>query len=370
MGKIHKLLVVNFGSTTTKIGAFNNEEAIFKKSFEHGEDGYPKRFKDLDEHQAFAVDLILKTLSGYGLKPEDFDAFVARGGAQVYIDSGAYLINDIMLGDTYKIGGERHPGKLGTRICYAFSKQYGKNAYIYNGPSVDEYQDTARLTGLHEVLRTSHIHTLNQKEAARRYAAQAGKTYEELNLIVCHIGGGMSITAHRKGRMIDSTDSVEGDGPMAPTRSGAMPLIPLLELAFSGKYEKEELIKRLVQSGGLVDLLGTADVREVQNRIEAGDQFAAIVYNTMAYQITKFVGAMAAALEGKVDAIVLTGGMARSEKLAGILDEKLSWIAPTAVFPGEFEMEGLAGGITRVLNGEEDWHEYTGVDVWTGFDAD
>ena len=361
------ILVINFGSTSTKIAIFNGKEPVFIKSYDHGSDEYPGKFKDLNEHQQFAMGLIDGIVKDNGYAYEDFDVFVARGGAQVFIESGAYLINDVMLEDTYKIGGERHPGKLGTRICYELGKKYGKPAYIYNGPSVDEYRDEARLTGLHEIIRSSHIHTLNQKEVAHRYADKVGKKYEDLNLIVCHLGGGMTITAHRKGRMIDSSDSVEGDGPMAPTRAGSLPANPLIDLCFSGEYKKEELIVRLVKNGGLMDHLGTADLREVEKRSADGDAFAKIVYDTMVYQITKYAGQMAAALEGKVDAVLLTGGMARSEKLVAALTEKLTWIAPVDAFPGEFEMEGLAAGALRVIRGEEQPKTYTGQDVWRGF---
>jgi butyrate kinase len=368
LGAAYKILVINFGSTSTKIAAFENETAIFKKSFDHGEGEYPKKFKDLAEHEVFAASLIRRLVEENGLKMTDIDIFVARGGAQVFIESGAYLINDIMYEDTNRIGGEHHPGKLGTRICRAFSTEYGRNAYIVNGPSVDEYDDVARLTGMPEILRTSHIHTLNQKEVAHRYAKQTGRSYNELNLILCHIGGGISVTAHKKGRMVDSTDIIEGDGPLSPTRSGALPVIPLIEMCYSGKYEKDELILKTVKKGGLMGLLGTDDLREVLRRVDAGDKFAKTAYETMIYQITKYVGAMAAALEGRVDAILFTGGMSRSERFTSAMAGKLKWIAPSAVFPGEFEMEGLAAGIMRVMNGEERAHEYTGVDVWTGFE--
>ncbi|MDR1589799.1 MAG: butyrate kinase [Oscillospiraceae bacterium] len=363
------ILVINFGSTSTKIAVFNKNEPVFKVSFDHGQDGYPKKFRDLAEHEAFATELIKNTAAAHGFKMTDFDVFVARGGGQVFTESGAYLINDVMIEDTKKIGGDRHPGKLGPRIGYAFSKEYGKNAYIVNGPSVDEYDDVARLTGMPEILRTSHIHTLNQKEVAYRYADGVGRKYADLNLIVCHIGGGISVTAHKNGRMIDSTDIIEGDGPMSPTRSGALPAIPLVELCYSGKYDKEALMLKIVKTGGLMGLLGTDDLREVLRRIDGGDKFAGIAYETMIYQIAKYAGSMAVALDGAVDAILLTGGMARSSELVGALTRKLSWLAPVAAFPGEFEMEGLAAGIMRVVDGGEPVREYTGVDVWTGFEG-
>jgi butyrate kinase len=277
------------------------------------------------------------------------------------------VINDVLYADTERIGGDRHPGKLGNRICYGFSKEYGKPAYVVNAPSVDEYIDEARLTGLPDIMRASQIHALNQKTVSYRYAAQKGVKYTDLNLIVCHIGGGISITAHRRGKMIDSTDIIEGEGPMAPTRSGALPVMPLIELCFSGKYSQDELMLKIVKTGGLMAHLGTDDLREVAKRIADGDKFAKIVYDTMVYQIVKYAGMMAAVLGGEVDQILITGGMAKSEALVKTLSDKLSWIAPSTAFPGEFEMEGLAEGVMRVVNGEETAKTYTGADVWTGF---
>jgi butyrate kinase len=362
-----KILVINFGSTSTKIGAFANEDPLFTKSFDHGTENYPKKFADLVEHRAFAEQLIISQLAEHDLKLEDFDIFTARGGAQVFIESGAYLINDVMYADTLTIGGDRHPGKLGTQICYGYSQKYGKPAYIVNGPSVDEYDEVARITGLHEIFRQSRIHTLNQKEVAYRYAKDQGTKYQNLNLILCHVGGGISVTAHKQGRMVDSNDIIEGEGPFSPTRSGTIPLLPLLELAYSGNYKHEELILRLVKTGGLVDHIGTADLREAEQRIADGDHYAEVVVEAMFYQIAKEAGAMAVVLEGKVDAILLTGGMAKSQKLVDYLSNRLGWIAPIAVYPGEFEMLGLASGTMRVVRGEEVAHTYTGIDVWTGF---
>jgi butyrate kinase len=298
----------------------------------------------------------------------DFDVFVARGGAQVFIKSGAYLINDIMYEDTFKIGGESHPGKLGTQICYGYSQKYHKPAYIVNGPSVDEFCDEARLTGLHDIMRQSRIHTLNQKEVAHRYARENGLKYDEINLIVCHMGGGISVTAHKQGKMIDSNDIIEGEGPMSPTRAGMLPVLPLLKMAYSGKYTIDELALRTVKTGGMMDHIGTDDLRKAEAMINEGDKYAKVVVESMFYQIAKQAGAMAVALDGKVDAILFTGGMAKSQMLVEYLTNKLSWIAPISSYPGDFELQGLASGIVRVLSGEEEAHEYTGVDVWTGFE--
>jgi butyrate kinase len=363
-----RILVINFGSTSTKVGAFEGEDALFTKSYDHGTGTYPKKFADLVEHRAFAEQLIVDLLAEHGLTLEDFDLFTARGGAQVFIESGAYLINEVMYEDTFKFGGNSHPGKLGTQICYGYSQKYGKPAYIVNGPSVDEYDDVARITGFKEIYRQSRIHALNQKEVAHRYAKEQGTRYEQLNLIICHVGGGISVTAHKRGRMVDSNDIIEGEGPMAPTRAGTLPVLPLLRLAYSGDYSFEELLLRNVKTGGLMDHLGTADLREAEQRIQDGDAYAAVVVESMFYQIAKEAGAMAAVLGGNVDAILLTGGMAKSQALVDYLSDRLGWIAPLSVYPGEFELYGLASGTMRVVRGEEVAHKYTGKDVWTGFD--
>ncbi len=368
MSDFKKILVINFGSTSTKLGIFHDEEAVLTRSFDHGTEDYPGKFANLVEHREFAEVLIERLLDENGYRLEDFDVFVARGGAQVFIQSGAYLINQIMYDDTFKFGGDSHPGKLGTQISYGYSQKYGKPAYIVNGPSVDEFDEVARITGLSDIYRQSRIHTLNQKEVAYRYARENNLNYTDLNLIVCHIGGGISVTAHKLGKMVDSNDIIEGEGPMSPTRAGALPVLPLLRMAFSGSYTEKELILRTVKSGGLIDHLGTADLREAEKQIAEGDHYAQVVVDAMIYQIAKMAGSMAVVLKGKVDAIIITGGMAKSQRLLEILSEWISWLGPIVVYPGEFEMQGLASGIMRVLRGEEEVHEYTGVDVWAGFD--
>ena len=365
-----KIFCVNFGSTSTKIGAFDGNEEIFTKSYDVGKDGYPAKFANLDEHQAFAIDLFAGVLAEYGLKYEDFDVFVGRGGAQVFIKSGAYLINEIMIEDTYKIGNDAHPGKLGTRVAYALGQKYGKNAYIVNAPSVDEYIEIARVTGFKEINRCSRIHTLNQKEVAFRYANDTGQNYNDLNLIVCHMGGGISVTAHRKGKMIDSNDIIEGEGPMAPTRCGAIPVIPLINMCYSGEYTHDQMIRKCIKTGGLMAHLGTDDAREVERRIAEGDKYAKTVFDAMIYQIAKWAGSMAVSLGGKVDAILFTGGMSRSKYLCEQLEEYLGFLgAPFAKYPGEFEMQALAAGVIRALEGDEPVHEYDGKDVWSGFEG-
>jgi butyrate kinase len=248
-------------------------------------------------------------------------------------------------------------------------KQYGGAAFVVNPPDVDEFQDVARITGMKEITRTSHIHALNQKETAIRHAASINKKYEDLNLIVAHIGGGVSVVAHRKGKMIDGNDNVGGDGPMAPTRTSSLPTADLVRLCFSGKYTEKQLLERCMKNGGFVDLLGTADTLEVIKRIENGDRYAELVHDAMIYQIVKAVGAMAAALEGRVDGILLGGGLAHDKNLVIKITRFCSFIAPVTAYPGEFEMEAMAAGALRVLRGEEAIKKYSGIPVWQGFNT-
>lgn len=365
-----KIFCVNFGSTSTKIGAFDGDEQIFTKSYDVGKDGYPAKFANLDEHQAYAIDLFAGVLAEYGLSYEDFDVFVGRGGGQVFVTSGAFRINDIMIQDTYRLGNDAHPGKLGCRVAYALGQKYGKESYIVNPPCVDEFIDVARPTGFKEINRCSRNHALNQKEVGFRYAKDTGRDYNKLNLIICHMGGGISITAHRQGKMIDSNDIIEGDGPMAPTRCGSVPAIPLIDMCYSGKYTHDEMIRKCIKTAGLVAHLGTEDAREVEKRIAEGDKYAEVIYNAMIYQIAKYAGSMAVALKGKVDAVLFTGGMSRGEAFCEKLKDYLGFLGcDFARYPGEFEIQALAAGVVRALEGDEPVHEYTGEDVWQGFEG-
>jgi butyrate kinase len=265
------------------------------------------------------------------------------------------------------VDGIDHPANLGPQLAYEFAKQYGAKAFVVNPPDVDEFDDVARVCGLASFVRGSSIHALNQKEVALRYAKSVNKRYEELNLIVCHIGGGISVTAHRRGRMVDSNDIARGEGPMTPTRSGALPAAPLISLCFSGKFTEKEMQDKVIKNGGLIDHLGTSDCRKVVDRAKAGDSYAALVFNAMIYQIAKEIGARAIALKGQVDAIVLTGGISYSEEVVEGIRDYAGWLAPIATYPGEHEMEALAYGALRVLREEEIPREYTGIPPWKGF---
>lgn len=299
----------------------------------------------------------------------DVDAFSSRGGGCGTTESGVFTINETLLDYVTNRPSVVHPAILGAPIASALAEKYHAKAFIVNPPEVDEFKDLARVTGLKGVYRKSAIHALNQKEIGLRYAQKVGKNYSDLNLIICHIGGGISITAHEKGRMVDSNDIARGDGPMAPTRCGSLPVRDVVEMCYSGKYSEKEMLEKVTKNGGLADHLGTSDAREVKERTDAGDAYAALIYDAMIYQIGKEVGAMAAVLHGNVDGIILTGGISYDTYVVQRLKEMISFVAPVTVMAGEFEMEALASGAIRVLSGKEEAKTFTGIPVWDGFDC-
>jgi butyrate kinase len=365
--KPYKIFTVNPGSTSTKIALFNNNEMVFSKNVIH-DTAQLAFFKELSEQMPYRKETILNTIKEFGISLEGANAFVGRGGGLLSMEGGTYAIDELIL-DHARRGenGVIHPANLGSQLAHEFKQEYGGSAFVVNPPDVDEFQDIARITGIKEITRTSHLHALNQKETAIRHAASINKNYEDINLVVAHIGGGISVAAHRKGKMIDGNDNVGGDGPMAPTRTSSLPTADLVRLCFSGKYTEKELLERCMKNGGFVDLLGTADALEIIKRIENGDKYAELVYNAMIYQIIKAIGAMAAALEGKVDGILLGGGLVNDKNLVAKITSTCSFIAPVTAYPGEFEMEAMAAGALRVLRGEEAVKKYSGVSVWQGF---
>lgn len=361
-----KVLAINPGSTSTKIAVFDGDKEIFKKSVVHDSDKLAT-FATVSDQLPYRVETILEVCEEQGVDISDCAAFVGRGGGLNSCEGGTYTVNAKMLEHAQR-GGGNHPAALGSQISNSFAKQYGAKAFIVNPPDVDEYEDKARLTGLSDIFRTVSIHSLNQKETAIRVAADLGKTYEQANFIVCHIGGGVSVTAHRRGRMIDSNGIINGEGPMAPTRSGALPAVPLIDMCFSGEYTRDEMYKRVTKSGGFVDHVGTSETLELVDMISAGNKYAELVYDAFQYQIAKEVGSMAVALEGEVDAIILTGGIAHDKDVCANLKRMCGFIAPVEVRAGEFEMEALAAGAVRVLSGAEQPKAYTGEPVFKNFE--
>ncbi len=367
MNKKYKIFAINPGSTSTKIALFENDKEIFSVNVSH-DAAKLKEFREISHQFPYRKETILSELAKKDVSLKGIDAFVGRGGGLVGVEGGTYTINETLLHHA-RIGFTvKHPATLGSQLAYDFALTYGGKAFVVNPPDVDEFQLVARVSGLRDVPRESRGHPLNQKEVGIRHAEGIGKRYEELNLIISHIGGGVTVTAHRKGSMVDSTDVINGDGPMAPTRAGAIPAVAMIKMCYSEKYTEKEMHDRITKNGGLVDHLGTADIREIQQRIKNGDAYAKLIYDAMIYQIGKNIGAYATVLKGEVDAILLTGGIAHDAYLVEKISDMVKYIAPVKVYAGEFEMEAMAAGALRVLTGQEQPKTYTGVPVWTGFE--
>ena len=366
MNKKYRIFAINPGSTSTKIALFENETEVFASSVSH-DAARLKEFREIGDQLPYRKETILGELAGSNISLRGTDAFAGRGGGLVGLEGGTYTINETLLHHA-RIGFTvKHPATLGSQLAHEFSATYGGKPFVVNPPDVDEFDPVARVSGLSDVYRESRGHPLNQKEVAIRYARDVGKRYEDLNLVISHIGGGVSVTAHKRGRMADSSDVINGDGPMAPTRAGAIPATAIIKMCFSGKYTEREMYDRITKTGGLVDHLGTSDVTEVLERIRNKDGYAKIVYDAMIYQIAKNIGGYATVLKGRVDAILLTGGIAHDGCLVEQITERVKYIAPVAVYAGEFEMEALAAGALRVLTGQEQPKTYTGIPVWSGF---
>lgn len=368
MEKSYKVFVINPGSTSTKVAMFENDKKIFQTNVDHPVEELDQ-CKEIPDQLPLRLKTIKQALDDAGVSLEGIDAIAARSGSLAGLEGGVYRVNDKLLEDSFTNKYVKHPNSLGPTIAKKLTEEYGGEVFCVNPPDVDELCDYERVSGFHEFVRMSRSHPLNQKENCIRYAESQGKTYEEMNLIVCHLGGGVSIGAHRKGKMFCVNDAINGDGPMAPTRAGWLPATALVKMCFSGNYTENEIMNRITKKGGLTDHLGTADAREIVKRINEGDKYAELIYNAFIYQIAKAVGGCAAALKGDVDAVILTGGIAYDEYLTSRLKDYISWIAPIVDAPGELEMEGLAAGAIRVMEGLEEAKEYTGIPVWSGFDC-
>ncbi len=366
MNKAFKILAINPGSTSTKIALFDGEAEVFNETIRHTPDEL-QPFAEIQDQLSFRRDMVERAMLSRGFALSDVDVFVGRGGGLVSVTGGVYEVTDLLAEHASKGMAGQHPAQLAPQICKQFADRFGKRAFVVNPPDVDEFDDVSRVAGVRGIYRESHVHALNQKEAALRFCTARGLNYEETNLVVCHLGGGISITAHRKGRMIDSNDIINGSGPMTPTRAGDLAYMKVIDMAYSGRYTKKQLADKLNKSGGLTDLFHTADIRDVRKLADEGDAFADVVWRGFVYQCAKYAGAMAVALKGRVDAIILTGGLSNGKAFTDLMKEYLGWIAEVVVMPGEFELEALASGALRVMRGEEAAIIYTGIPVWNGF---
>ncbi|MDR3724932.1 MAG: butyrate kinase [Terracidiphilus sp.] len=347
-----RVLVINPGSTSTKLGIYTRAGAEWVKTIRHGDEEVT-RFagKPVIARLDYRADLVATELEKAGYRPVQFAATAGRGGLLPPMPCGTYLVDDAMVEELKAARRGEHPCNLGALLALEFARPAGVNAYIVDPVTVDEWQDCARLSGSPLLPRTAIGHALNTKAVAKRYARELGRPYTDLRLIVSHMGSGITVSAHRDGLMIDNNTIYEG--PFGPDRTGHVPERDLVKLCFAGTMAQKEIDRHIFGDGGLFAYLGTRDLQEVERRIEDGDRKAALVYEAMIYQIAKECGAMAAVLEGRVDAVLLTGGMAFSERMVGKLRTYLEWIAPIRVFPGEDELEALAEGVFRVLDGEE-----------------
>lgn len=355
---MYRILVINPGSTSTKLAIFEDEKQVASKTLRHTPEEL-SQFKRLIDQYEFRVNAIEDFLKTLGFEYKDFNAVVGRGGLVRPIPSGTYLVDELMVEELKQAKYGEHASNLGAVIAFEISNKYNIPAYIVDPVVVDEMDKIAKISGHPMFERKSIFHALNQKAVARRAAEELGKKYEETNLIVVHMGGGISIGAHKNGKVIDVNNALDGDGPFTPERSGTLPLTQLIDLCYSGKYDYDFIKKRIKGKGGLVAYLGTNDAMKVQEMISNGDKKAELVYKAMAYQIAKWIGKMAAALKGEVDAIVLTGGLAYDENyMVKWLKEYTSFIAKVIVYPGGDEEKALAMGALRVLRGEEKARSY------------
>ena len=361
----YKILTLSPGSTSTKVALFDNTEEIFRLNVTHAAEELAKFDQAADQFD-YRKQVILDALAEQGVGLEEIDAFSGYCGAMGPTVGGTFAIDDVVC-DHVLNAGVNHPAILGAPLLHALAKVHGKPAYAVNQPDTDELADVARITGYPGVYRKSHVHCLNQKECAIRCAAELGMSYEDGAFIVAHVGGGLSVACHDHGRMVDTNDVLEGSGPFAPNRSGDVPLKPVVKLAFSGEHPKKEIDGVIGKTGGLVGLVGTDDARQIDTRIESGDQWAKVCYEAMAYQVAKAIGGFAAVLKGKVDGIVLTGGVSHDPLFVDYVTERVEWIAPVKVYAGDFEMDALAAGAVRALNGEDEVMRYTGEPSWKGF---
>ena len=351
MHKEHRLLVINVGSTSTKVGWFSGRDHAVIETIRYSTEALAP-YKSICEQLPRRKEDVLTFLARNGINLNEIDMVVSRGGLGRPAPAGAYMIDDDMRRDLLEGEYGMHPSALGPAMALDIARKYGMPAIVVDPPSTDEFQPLARISGLPEIERKSAFHALNQKIAARRLARELGKKYEELNLVVGHLGGGITIGAHQKGRVIDCTHGL-GEGPFTPERAGSLPTIELLNLAFSGKFDKKEIQGRLVGQGGLSAYLSTADGQKIRDMINAGDERAKLIYEAMAYQIAKDIGAMCVVLRGAIDGIILTGGLAHSEMLTDWIRERVGFLAPVSIYPGEDEMSALAEGGMRVLTQEE-----------------
>lgn len=348
----YRILVINPGSTSTKIGVFDGETAILEKTIRH-ETAEIEKFPKIIDQYDFRKNTILEALDEEGINISKLRAVCGRGGLLRPIEGGTYSVNEEMLRDLKAGYSGQHASNLGGIIAYEIANGLNIPSYIVDPVVVDELDDIARISGFSLIERKSIFHALNQKAVARRVAKELGRKYEDSTFLVTHMGGGITVGVHKGGRVIEVNNGLHGDGPFSPERAGTVPAGDLVELCFSGDFYREEIMKKLVGQGGLVGYLGTNNAIQVEKMIQSGNEDAKKVYDAMAYQVAKEIGAASAVVYGKVDAIILTGGLAFGKSFVDAIQERINWIADVIVKPGENELQALAEGALRVLREEE-----------------
>ncbi len=365
--RVYRLLVINPGSTSTKVSLFDNETLVFEKSLFH-EAAELLKYPHVNGQMPFRYGVILDMLKDEGIDPASIDAFVGRGGSAHTQPGGITKIDQRLYDDTEAaVGGSEHPAKLGVMLAWEFACKYGRDAYTLNPTNVDEYCDYARLTGIKGIYRVSHSHVLNQKAVAEYHAESQGKKYEDMNLIVAHIDGGITVSAHDHGRMVDGNMGADGEGAFSPTRIGSVPVLSLLD--YLEDHSLDDVRLMCSRAGGFVQFFGTSNADIVHDLVDKGDAKATLVWKTMIYQVCKMIGSMSAVLCGKVDGILLTGGLMRFDDVREMILEHCGFIAPISVYPGEMEQEALAMPALKVLRGQITPAVYSGRPVWSGFEG-
>ena len=361
MEKKFRVMAINPGSTSTKVGVYEGDEMLYEGTVRHSREElqqYPTIYAQKD----MRMELVQSLIEENGFKVSEMDAFIGRGGIIRPLKSaGVYTVGEKLLDDLINLpSAQRHASMLGGIIARALGDQYGKPSFIADPVTVDEREDIAKVTGLPNVQRACIFHCLNQKSACRYYCKLNGKKYEDVNLVVAHMGGGISVAAHNHGRIVDVNDTMTGEGPFTPERCGGIAVKAVCDMIFDEGRTRDEIYKMISGKGGLMAHFNTNSAVDVEKMIEAGDEHAKLVYEAMAYNVAKTIGEMAVVLKGEVEAVILTGGMAYSKMLTDYLTEHVKFIAPVAVYPGEGELSALAAGAIRVLSGEEQPKEYLG----------
>lgn len=352
-----KSLIINPGSTSTKLGVFEDETLLFEETLRHSTEEIA-RYATIADQKDFRKEIILNFLKEKNFDIKELGMVVGRGGMLKPIPSGTYATSDALVKDLIVGVSGQHASNLGGVLAKEIGDSIGVPSYIVDPVVVDELEPEARISGVPELPRISIFHALNQKAVAKRYAKEKGVPYDSLNLIVVHMGGGVSVGPHKKGKVVDIFNALDGDGAFSPERAGGVPNGSLIKMCFSGKYTEAEVYKKVVGNGGFNAYCNTNDMRDVEKMVNEGDENAALIRRAFIKQVSKDIGAMATVLEGKVDQIIVTGGIAYDKVVVNGLKEKCEWIAPFTVYPGEDELLALVQGGLRVLNGEEEAGKY------------